>query len=79
MTDNMFHKIAHQAWSRFKDEKPKGKLFETRHFDFWVGAYGALHAAAHPEADHVGGCISMIISVRGWSEVARIAKDEGWE
>lgn len=79
MTDNMFHKIAFQAWTRFKDEKRRDRLFETRHLDFWVGAYVALHAAEHPEADHVGGCISMIIAIRGWREVARIAKEEGWQ
>lgn len=79
MTDNLYHKIAKQAYNRFKDVKPKGKAFEERHFEFWVGAYIALLETGHNEAEHVGGFIHLIIATCGWKEVERIAKTEGWD
>lgn len=79
MTDNLYHKIAKQAYNRFKDVKPKGKAFENAHFEFWIGTYVTAKTIGHPEMEHLARCIHLIIATRGWSEVARIAKTEGWD
>lgn len=53
----------------------KGKNREIECLGFFVGAATALQNTNHPDAGHVLGCVSMILTVRGYGEVARVAKE----
>lgn len=54
----------------------KGKKRDDMALEFMVGAYAALAAAKHPEAEHVGAVVAMVICTRGFSEVKKIAEAE---
>jgi hypothetical protein len=42
---------------------------------FFIGAATVLQNLDHPEAGHVLGCVSMILTVRGYGEVVKVAKE----
>lgn len=54
----------------------KGKARDTAAIEFMVGAYAALTATEHPEANHVGTNLQLVICTRGYSEVKRVAEKE---
>ena len=72
---NMFQTLCCQFVERVETIGLKGKARETECFAFFIGASTVLQNLDHPEAGHVLGCVSMILSVRGYGEVARVAKD----
>lgn len=72
---NMFQTLCVQFVERVEQFGLKGKARETECFGFFVGAATVLQNIDHPEAGHVLGCVSMILSVRGYIEVARVAKE----
>lgn len=54
----------------------KGKARDTAAIEFMVGAFAALEASKHPEANHVGTYTQLAICTRGYSEVKRVAEAE---
>ena len=60
---------------RAEFQQLKGKKRDELAIEFLIGAATALQNAEHPEANHVLNCVAMIIVVRGYAEVKRIAMD----
>lgn len=54
----------------------KGKARDRALMDYWAGAYSALRDTGHEHADWVGRVGAMILSVRGYSELERLAKGD---
>lgn len=52
----------------------KGKRRDEAALDFICGWAGAMADAKHPELNHITNCLAMIIAVRGYAEVKRIAE-----
>lgn len=71
---NMLQKLCTKFVERSEALGLKGKKREEACFEFMCGAATALQVAEHPEAEHVTNVVAMIISVRGYLEVAMIAK-----
>jgi hypothetical protein len=74
-TMNMFQKLCCQFVERANYLGLKGKSREVECLAFMVGAATVLQNTDHPEAGHVLGCVSMILTVRGYSEVVRVAME----
>jgi hypothetical protein len=72
---NTFQSLCVQFVERVEYLGLKGKARETECLAFFVGAASALQTVGHPDAGHVLGCTSMIVSTRGYGEVARVAKE----
>lgn len=55
----------------------RGKKRDDLAVEFFAGAYGALDAVKHPDAQAVGTTTMLFICTRGYSEVVRIANGQG--
>ena len=54
----------------------KGKARDRALMDYWAGAYLALVETDHGDADWVGRVGVMVLSVRGYSELERLMKED---
>ena len=72
---NMLQRLCIQFVERAEYFELKGKNRDKLAIEFLVGTATALQNAEHPEANHVLNCVAMIIVVRGYAEVKRIAMD----
>ncbi len=72
---NMFQTLCIQFVERAEYLGLKGKAREAQCLSFFVGAATVLQNLNHPEAGHVLGCVSMILTVRGYGEVVKVAKE----
>jgi hypothetical protein len=72
---NMFQTLCVQFVERAEYLGLKGKAREAQCLSFFVGAATALQNIDHPEAGHLLGCTSMILTVRGYGEVVKVAKE----
>ena len=70
---NAVQKIATLITQRANSNGWKGRKGDELSYEAWVGAYMGMTAAEHPETEHVGTIVSMIIAVRGLSETRKIA------
>ena len=71
---NMLQTLCTRFVERAEHFEMKGKKRDEKAIEFLVGAATALQAINHPEANHVTNCVAMIICVRGYMEVKRIAE-----
>lgn len=72
---NMLQKLCVKFVTRAENFSMKGKKRDELAIEFLVGAASALQEINHPEYEHVINCVAMIICVRGYGEVKRIADD----
>ena len=75
MTTSTLKHLCQQFVERSKTLEYKGKRRDDAVMDFFVGALSAM-SPDHPDYEHVAAVTAMIFSVRGYSEVERIAKRE---
>jgi hypothetical protein len=72
---NMLQKLSIKFVERATALNLKGKARDNECLSFFVGAHAAMEMADHPEAEYVKTCGALIICIRGYGEVARIAKN----
>lgn len=70
---NMLQTLCVKFVERAEHFNLKGKKRDEQAIEFLVGAATALQVSNHPEANHVLNCVAIIICVRGYAEVKRIA------
>lgn len=70
---NMLQTLCTRFVERAEHFDMKGKKRDEKAIEFLVGAASALQATDHPEYSHVINCVALIICVRGYAEVKRIA------
>lgn len=72
---NMLQTLCVKFVERAEFQQLKGKKRDELAIEFLIGAATALQVSNHEEANHVLNCVAMIICVRGYGEVKRIADD----
>lgn len=73
-TANMLRRACYATVERMAAQgHTAGKRRDAAAFEFVCGIATGLQLAGHPEAQHVIGYINMVISVRGYAEIERVA------
>lgn len=70
----MLKQLCKTIVERSEAQKWAGKRRDQLALEFMIGAYAALREADHPDATHIGNMLAMVFTIRGFSEMERIAK-----
>lgn len=83
MSQELNNHLAYECRNRMRQLNVKGKKCADEALSFMVGAYAALQLVAaqrqdaemKTDADHLARVLTMIVAVRGYSEIEKMANE----